>query len=355
MKQKVQSLEALRALAAIYVLLHHTLFEFGIITQNSIIGFAFKFGQEAVITFFLLSGFVIALSLSKNDYKFKTYFLHRFLRIYPIIIVSWILSYISVSLINGKLESLNLFEISLNLLMLQDLSYLKPGVIVDPLFGNNPLWSLSYEWWFYMIFFMHYLFIKHQANLNISIYSGALISVIGAVLYSHIPNNIFLIFFYYQIWFTGALIAIINRKEIARGNGHFSYLNILIALILPVLIYFLVNEKSVSNYVSSPFLEIRHYISAISLFTIFMILQKHYTTFFQNTISIYIIRFFSRLAPISFGIYVFHYPIKEYMVTLINQYNPITLLLVTIITTLFFSYIFEKRMYSYIKRKALTK
>ena len=39
------------------------------------------------------------------------------------------------------------------MLMLQDRSYAKPGVWVSLVGGNAPLWSLSYEWWFYMAYF----------------------------------------------------------------------------------------------------------------------------------------------------------------------------------------------------------
>ena len=81
---KILEFEFLRGFAAFYVFFHHTVFQFNIIEKNSILGKLFSFGQEAVMLFFLLSGYVIALSLMKRKYSFYEYLKHRFLRIYPI-------------------------------------------------------------------------------------------------------------------------------------------------------------------------------------------------------------------------------------------------------------------------------
>jgi len=104
MKNKILELEALRGLASLYVFFHHTLFSFKIVDKNSLLGILFSFGQEAVMIFFILSGYVIAFSLNKNNYTFKEYFKHRFIRIYTIVPFAWIISYISISLLNQTLN-----------------------------------------------------------------------------------------------------------------------------------------------------------------------------------------------------------------------------------------------------------
>ena len=85
---KVYKLEALRGFSLLYVVLHHSL-PHKIIVAGINIGNLFRFGQEAVILFFLLSGFVInyAFQTGKNK-TFRTYFLKRFSRIYiPLLII----------------------------------------------------------------------------------------------------------------------------------------------------------------------------------------------------------------------------------------------------------------------------
>lgn len=49
---KIYELEALRGIASIYVLLHHTVFHFNIIEKKSLLGFFFSFGDVAVMAFF---------------------------------------------------------------------------------------------------------------------------------------------------------------------------------------------------------------------------------------------------------------------------------------------------------------
>lgn len=88
-KKRLEKLEAIRGFAAIYVVFYH-LFASGIVIFGVNLSFLFRFGQEAVILFFLLSGFVIYHSFikSKDHSNFKVFFWKRFLRIYiPLIIV----------------------------------------------------------------------------------------------------------------------------------------------------------------------------------------------------------------------------------------------------------------------------
>lgn len=87
MEKKLNVLEAVRGAAALYVFLVHFIFMY-FIDRTSIFSILFSFGQEAVILFFLMSGFVIQYSYIKNKSNFKTYFKKRFFRIYPLFLIS---------------------------------------------------------------------------------------------------------------------------------------------------------------------------------------------------------------------------------------------------------------------------
>ncbi|MDP3466098.1 MAG: hypothetical protein Q8R86_10055, partial [Sulfuricurvum sp.] len=65
--KKLMPLEALRALASIYVFLHHTLYTFNLLEKKSFFWYFFNFEQEADIVIFILSGFVMSKSLEKNN------------------------------------------------------------------------------------------------------------------------------------------------------------------------------------------------------------------------------------------------------------------------------------------------
>ena len=77
---KLHGLECLRGFAAIYVLLGHLLLSC-LQVQHPAVRFILQFGQEAVMIFFLLSGFVIFWSL-RAETTFHQYFLQRARRIY---------------------------------------------------------------------------------------------------------------------------------------------------------------------------------------------------------------------------------------------------------------------------------
>lgn len=86
-ENKLLKLEAIRGAAALYVVLHHTIRDASVLGYD--LSFLFRFGQEAVILFFILSGFVIEYSFKRgSDKTFTTYFVKRLLRIYiPLVLV----------------------------------------------------------------------------------------------------------------------------------------------------------------------------------------------------------------------------------------------------------------------------
>jgi peptidoglycan/LPS O-acetylase OafA/YrhL len=105
--------------------------------------------------------------------------------------------------------------------MLQDLEYARPGVVVEPFADNIPLWSLSYEWWFYMLFFPVYSFISERIQLRIV----TVIALIAIVAYNVTYFQPLLFLAYFPIWWCGAEIS----RAFIRKNP-FPFTKILLAL-----------------------------------------------------------------------------------------------------------------------------
>ena len=141
MAGKLDKLEALRGAAALYVVFHHTIPHESRLF-NVPVGHLMRFGQEAVILFFLLSGFVINYSfkLSRNKH-FGNYFAKRFCRIYIPLIAVMLISYFTQSYEAGEFLGPDIPALLGNLFMLQDWALANPNVLVDPYMGNGPLWS----------------------------------------------------------------------------------------------------------------------------------------------------------------------------------------------------------------------
>jgi peptidoglycan/LPS O-acetylase OafA/YrhL len=144
---KLWRIESLRGLLVLYVTIGH-------LTHSPFL--LLRLGQEAVVTFFLISGFVIEASFIRAPFKsFLTYITARAARIYPPLILLFFIVYLIHSHTSGPIPTLS--QVVGNMLMLQDSVSLKPDVITAPLF-SGPIWSLHYEWWFYISYYPASLF-----------------------------------------------------------------------------------------------------------------------------------------------------------------------------------------------------
>lgn len=294
--EKLYKLEALRGFAAVYVVCYH-LFASGLKIFHTDISFLFRFEQEAVLLFFILSGFVIYYSFERSkDKSLKVFFTKRFLRIYVPLVVVFITNYLlSNKTIDGR-------ELVGNLLMLQDLQDKKPGVIVGPFLSNIPLWSLSYEWYFYFIFFFVY---KKLNNSSTIVYLIALISAISYVFY---PNFINRELMYFAIWWTGVDLAklYIQQEEINFRSIRLMMISLMIiCLILLINIYrqgVLGNISNPGAISEHPWLEFRHFIFTTFIILLAVLWKKIGWIGFDV-----IFKPFMYIAPISFGIYISHW------------------------------------------------
>jgi len=118
------------------------------------------FGQEAVVVFFVLSGFLVGgLSLEKRGrgrFDLLDYSSHRFARIYIVFIPSHALT-LACDLIGGQLAPSTyapplVHDAGYSVADLIGNIFMLGGVLV-PRFGSNaPSWSLVNEWWYYVLF-----------------------------------------------------------------------------------------------------------------------------------------------------------------------------------------------------------
>ncbi len=211
----------------------------------------FKYGHEAVFLFFVLSGFVIHLRYSKliaekgaaASFDFPNYLLRRIRRIYPPLLLAMIATYaldsfgksLGYAIYHGKahyasiasnVESVtNANALAGNLLFLVD--------ITCPAWGTNaPLWSLTYEWWFYMAYPLLFFITKHNWKLAaglvfaFSFSTIVLIEFWAGVPFRGIANGLF-------TWWIGALLADIYTGRIKLPWRYVLLLSPL-AVIIPV-------------------------------------------------------------------------------------------------------------------------
>ena len=200
-------LDLLRFLAAFLVLICHSRGDFFVpygeleASQQGQMPFAFytitRLGHEAVIIFFVLSGFLVGGAgikrMQENRFKARSYVVDRSVRIMLPLIAS-ILFYALVCLIISRpFDWICAFG---NLFSLQ-------GIFVDSLV--SPFWSLSYEVWFYVILFAIALMLRENQGKR---WIGLSMLFVCVLIFSCKLKPHYLL-----IWFMGAFFYLTKPKK----------------------------------------------------------------------------------------------------------------------------------------------
>lgn len=277
-------LDGLRGLAALWVLLHHArwlLWEghdaylqhpANYSAGGKVLVYLLaplRYGHEAVVFFFVLSGFVIHYGYARKlaayhawknrpntpeciewsshqlpagevHFGWWNYFKRRARRLYPPLLFALVLTFAldrfgtmlgwaiyrhqtPYPLINAEIQS----NLGLGTAM-GNLAFLMHGW-VDCFGSNGPLWSLHFEWWFYMIYPLLWLFVRRSLGV------ATAVVVLAFALSLLVPPGPFhavaQIFSALLTWWFGALLAEIF---VGRIRVRWSWLAPL-ALLLPVL------------------------------------------------------------------------------------------------------------------------
>jgi peptidoglycan/LPS O-acetylase OafA/YrhL len=221
-------LDLIRGVSALIVLLYHLrgLFfvDYPFLTSNSlrssVLYAVTGYGHQAVMVFFVLSGYLIGTSVMESvgnfQWSWRSYLLSRLVRLqlvlFPALLMGALWDRIGMrlpqaaSLYYGALYKFYSPSVALRstvTVFLGNVFFLQS--IVSPIFGSNgPLWSLSYEFWYYILF--PALILAMAANVRTHI----------RILYAGL--TLFLLWFvgaqislYFLIWLGGALVGYLQR------------------------------------------------------------------------------------------------------------------------------------------------
>jgi len=225
-------LDAIRGVSALAVLLHHLrgLFfvDYPFLANKSffltVLYAVTGYGHQAVIIFFVLSGYFIGTSVMQSvraqKWSWRTYLVSRITRLqlvlFPALVLGGLWDRIGMRIPQAAplyfdaLYKFNVASVALRStvpVFLGNFFYLQS--IVSPVFGSNgPLWSLSYEFWYYIIFPALILATAAWTANRIRIfYAGLalfLLWFVGAQ-----------ICFYFLVWIAGSVLGFLPR--VIRG------------------------------------------------------------------------------------------------------------------------------------------
>lgn len=203
-------LDLIRFLAAVVVFFVHANYER--FTSNLPFVSGLKdYGNDAVMVFFVLSGFVIAYVADQKEKTPKEYFVSRFARLYsvavPALIMTFVLDRIGAQLSFEMYDGwwyqgdMPVWRFVSNLFFVNEIWFnsIRP-------FSNGPFWSLGYEFWYYVIFAAAF-FLKQRPVKFIVV--GVLCMFVGPKILLLLP-----------VWLLGVQVYhVVNRRLISESQG----------------------------------------------------------------------------------------------------------------------------------------
>jgi peptidoglycan/LPS O-acetylase OafA/YrhL len=303
---RLGKLEAIRGLASVYVVASHS-------SSLTPLRVVFGHGYAAVIVFFILSGFVIFYSTNRSsNLTFKDYFRRRLRRIYPIFLAALVFTYVTNCIVGHQLVPLHSDNLLGNLFLLQDQND-KAGTWFGVFGGNAPLWSLSYEWWFYMLYFPIITLFPDAPRAQRN--SAAFLSFLGVVSYFLMPNQISLFLSYFCTWWIGVELA---REFLNRGAISFRQQVPMLVLMSLMTALWAFGYFHWAKQGIRPLPQLYHVASATAALVLGLLWFRLGLRGFNP-----LFRFFAIFAPISYAMYVLHMPVFNLGRTYFMQNHPV--------------------------------
>jgi len=270
------------------------------------------FGHQAVMVFFVLSGFLISATVIKSHisgtWSWREYAINRSTRLYVVLIPGLLLGlfwdmagsalFASTGLYTHPLSDLGPAIPSSNLNagnFFGNLFFLQ--TILCPPFGSNtPLWSLANEFWYYVLFPMALsaLLAFFRKDMRVAVPLGVVVAGLAAFL--GLDKLIG-----FLVWMSGCALVFACRKFQLRAKGLLFFYLLLSALIL-------FGCLSAARTAIAPMLG-RDLVVGIA-FTLFLfgVLQRELGAGSRHYLGVA-----HRFAGFSYSLYVLHFPLLLFL------------------------------------------
>lgn len=331
-------LDLLRFLAAILVLIHHAE---QLLDANYLSVFA-SFGHDAVIFFFILSGFVISYITDKEKNSYD-YIISRAARMYSVVIPSLILviclyfvgDYFFEANYSQRFRDVNWYYI-----VFISLSFLNQTSITEVYVPTNgPFWSISYEVWYYILFGSYFFlngFKKWLVTILLSIIAGVKILllfptwILGYYLYKYrnrICNN----------YIVGAIFVLTSMLMYL----YLRYLNLDDSIVIISNNYIFGNDEVANNTLSYSKRFVSDYIISIlfvALLVGLFMLNNVYSNLLNRNANI-----IRKAASTTFSIYLYHYPLLVFFDNIFRSSEIV--ILACLVSTICLARVTENKKY----------
>jgi peptidoglycan/LPS O-acetylase OafA/YrhL len=195
-------------------------------------------GRQAVIIFFVLSGFLVGGSVlrafQQNTWTWKQYLIHRFVRLWLVLIPALLLGifwdsfglYLHSHLSGNSGQLLQTFapgtpapslQQRLNLHFKSDAKdffgnlFFVQTILVPPLGSNGPLWSLANEFWYYLLFPLGFFALTTRYKLA----TRAIFAFLFVLIAFFVGKSIFMLF---PLWLMGVALFFVPPRQFSHAS-----------------------------------------------------------------------------------------------------------------------------------------
>lgn len=314
---RLHALDGLRGVAILLVMGFHyfyhlesyyyksTLYPYGETFSNTLI---FKYGYMGVELFFIISGFVIAMTLESSR-SVLDFAIRRFVRIWPALIVSAVLTFFLLNWSDSPfaLTRRQFWPNFLPSLTLTPTS-LWSGLFPKVDFVTGVYWSLVVEIRFYMIAaILFWLLPRDRLARNLVIFT-VVIYIARALLRRVMPgyNGVFDALFIpdYMPWFAaGAVFYELYKERLTKGA----------ALIMLAVMYVLIARVS-TNYAMIGRDPVIASAAGLSFLTLFWLLSTR-----PSAVGLLEVRPLVWIGECSYSIYLYHYAIGMILISQVSK------------------------------------
>lgn len=327
-KKKFDSLQVLRGLAALGVVIHHidqTFFNFS--SHIWIIRLFGKHGNFGVDIFFVLSGIIMFFSLSHSRKKGSTFFIDRALRIFPIY---WLLTTVYL------VSSMFLPQDSIHLQCSTEKIIRSYFLFPQSISGWFPLlyvgWTLVYEMFFYTILSVALMIDKKRSLLITFLVVSALPFVLGDFpLLGH--RNILLLEFSVGL----SIGYIYQRFQFQRKDKLVRTVVALVTLVAASLLLMFLNKYMELG-------KAKRIAMAGMILVTFLVIDEYWRLFGKLTI------FLVWLGDVSYSTYLLHPIILVWVKLMYDHTNSSILKNALIVVFVLITYLFSIFSYRYIEK-----
>lgn len=267
------------------------------------------FAHDAVIVFFVLSGYVISYVANEKELTLKDFLASRFGRIYSVLLPALILTII-LDNIGVIFDSVNydnyifnnvITRFFINIFCLQEIFNKSIRFM-----SNGPLWSLAYEVWYYILFGLLF-YNKNSRKIKI---------IIPILLFIFYKVTIL-----FPIWLLGVFAYKLSKKDIFnKNNSYIAFFTTIIVFIIlkkvGALTYFSIQRFGYSQYF------IGDYITGVLIFINILSIKN-----MKSDLIMKLDKIVESLQRFAFSIYLFHFPLLVFFIS-VFKYNVNNYLLI---------------------------